>query len=184
MQRALYPGTFDPITNGHLDVLERACQLFDEVLLAVAPNEGKNPMFTLSERLELAQEAIAPFKNARAVLLEGLTVAFAKSQGATVLVRGLRAISDFEYEFQLAQMNRHLDERIETIFLMPSQKYFYTSSNIVKSVAVFDPERVDPFLPDNVMRALRARKAAIAAAAASAGGSAAASASGESSGGQ
>lgn len=160
MQRALYPGTFDPITNGHLDVLGRACQLFDEVLLAVAPNENKQPMFTLSERLELAAEAIRPFTNARAVLLEGLTVTFAQSEGATVLVRGLRAISDFEYEFQLAQMNRHLAPQIETIFLMPNQKYFYTSSNIVKSVAVFDPERVGQFLPDNVMAALRAKRAA------------------------
>lgn len=159
MQRALYPGTFDPITNGHLDVLGRACHLFDEVLLAIAPNENKSPMFTLEERLELAREAVSGFANARVVILEGLTVAFARQQGASVLVRGLRAISDFEYEFQLAQMNRHLDEQIETIFLMPSQKYFYTSSNIVKSVAVFDPERVDAFLPQNVMDALRAKKA-------------------------
>lgn len=159
MQRALYPGTFDPITNGHLDVLGRACQLFDEVLLAVAPNESKHPMFTLQERLELAGEAIRCFPKARAVLLEGLTVEFAKKHEATVLVRGLRAISDFEYEFQLAQMNRHLEGQIETIFLMPSQKYFYTSSSIVKSVAVFDAERVEAFLPPCVMAALRAKKA-------------------------
>lgn len=155
MRRAIYPGTFDPITNGHLDVLERATHLFDEVVLAVAPNDPKNPIFTQEERLALVREVTQAMPQVSVKLLEGLTVDFARKHGAVALIRGLRAISDFEYEFQMAQMNRHLADDIETIFLMPNQEYFYTSSNIVKAVANFDVERIDNFVPPRIMAALR-----------------------------
>lgn len=160
MRRAIYPGTFDPITFGHLDVLERACHLFEEVVIAVAPNDPKHPVFTNEERLELVRRAIEHLPRARAEMLVGLTVDFARAQGATALVRGLRAISDFEYEFQMAQMNRHLADDIETIFLMPNQEYFYTSSNIVKAVADFDVERIERFVPALVLEAMREKLAA------------------------
>jgi len=155
MRRAIYPGTFDPITNGHLDVLERAANLFDEVIIAVAPNDPKNPIFTQAERMELVKKVIADLPKARVELLEGLTVDFARQHDAVALVRGLRAISDFEYEFQMAQMNRHLADDIETIFLMPNQEYFYTSSNIVKAVANFDVDRIANFVPPLVLEAMR-----------------------------
>ncbi|WP_309386170.1 pantetheine-phosphate adenylyltransferase [Cerasicoccus frondis] len=157
MRRAIYPGTFDPITNGHLDVLERAKHLFDEVVVAVAPNDPKNPIFTQSERVELVKEMVCDIEGVSVMLLEGLTVDFARSLGAVALVRGLRAISDFEYEFQMAQMNRHLADDIETIFLMPNQEYFYTSSNIVKAVANFDVDRIAHFVPARVLEALRGK---------------------------
>jgi len=155
MRRAIYPGTFDPITNGHLDVLERAANLFDEVIIAVAPNDPKNPIFTQAERMELVKKVIADLPKARVELLEGLTVEFARQHDAVAQVRGLRAISDFEYEFQMAQMNRHLADDIETIFLMPNQEYFYTSSNIVKAVANFDVDRIANFVPPLVLEAMR-----------------------------
>lgn len=160
MRRAIYPGTFDPITNGHLDVLERATHLFDEVILAVAPNDPKNPIFTQDERLALVKEIITDLPAVRVEFLEGLTVDFARKHDAVALIRGLRAISDFEYEFQMAQMNRHLADDIETIFLMPNQEYFYTSSNIVKAVANFDVERIAHFVPSRVLEALRAKYSA------------------------
>lgn len=155
MRRAIYPGTFDPITNGHLDVLERATHLFDEVILAVAPNDPKSPIFTQAERLALVKEITSSLNKVRVELLEGLTVDFARKFDAVALVRGLRAISDFEYEFQMAQMNRHLADDIETIFLMPNQEYFYTSSNIVKAVANFDVERIANFVPPRALEAMR-----------------------------
>ena len=131
---AIYPGTFDPVTNGHLDVLRRASVLFDEVVVAVAQNAGKTPMFDSETRVRLIQENIGELKNVRVCYSDGLTVDFAKSLGAVAIIRGLRAVSDFEFEFQMAQMNRFLDSEIETIFLMPSHKYFYTSSTIIKQV--------------------------------------------------
>jgi len=154
MRRAIYPGTFDPITNGHLDVLQRACYLFDEVVVAVAPNAPKAPIFTREERIALVKEVTTDIPCVSVMALEGLTVDFAREVGAQVLVRGLRAISDFEYEFQMAQMNRHLADDIETIFLMPNQAYFYTSSNIVKAVADFDVDRVAHFVPARVLQAM------------------------------
>lgn len=154
MRRAIYPGTFDPITNGHLDVVRRAARMFDEVIIGVAPNAGKAPMFTAEERVALAQEAVTELANVSVEEIEGLTVDFAEARGCVALVRGLRAVSDFEYEFQLAQMNRHLNGRIDTVFLMPGAEQFYTSSHIVRAVAMHDCTRIDKFAPPNVVKAL------------------------------
>ena len=155
MKLAIYPGTFDPVTYGHLDILGRACRLFDEVLVAVAANEEKDPLFTVEERLELLAPHLRPMRKVRVERLQGLTVDFARKHGAVALIRGLRAVSDFEYEFQMAQMNRHLDDSIETIFLMPSHTFFYTSSQIVKRVCQVDSGRLKKFVPPNVLKALK-----------------------------
>lgn len=155
MKRAIYAGTFDPITRGHLDVLNRALQLFDEIIMAVAPSAAKGPMFTIPERLELIRGNIPAEVAVTVEELQGLTVDFALANGAVAIIRGLRAVSDFEYEFQMAQMNRHLNSSIETIFLMPSAEFFYTSSNLVKQVARLDTARISRFVPDNVMAALQ-----------------------------
>lgn len=156
MRRAIYAGTFDPVTNGHLDVLARACALFDEVVMAVALNEAKKPLFPVERRQALIEGNLKELPNARVEVFDGLTVDFARKVDAQAIVRGLRAISDFEFEFQMAQMNRHLAGEIETIFLMPKQEHFYTSSNIVKGVAQIDPERVRAFVPANSLAALQA----------------------------
>jgi len=150
----IYPGTFDPVTNGHLDVLARALKLFDEIVVAVAPNAGQHPMFDAETRARLFRENTANMPNVRVEIFDGLTVDFTRSLGATSIIRGLRAVSDFEFEFQLAQMNRHLAGDVETIFLMPSHKYFYTSSTIIKQVAEYAPERIAEFVPENVLREL------------------------------
>jgi pantetheine-phosphate adenylyltransferase len=155
MKLAIYPGTFDPVTYGHLDILRRACRLFDAVVLAIAANEEKDPLFTVEERLALIEPHLQSLKKVRMEQLEGLTVDFAKKHGAVALIRGLRAVSDFEYEFQMAQMNRHLDDSIETIFLMPSHTFFYTSSQIVKKVCQVDSGRLKKFVPPNVLKALK-----------------------------
>lgn len=154
MKLAIYPGTFDPVTHGHLDILRRACQLFDKVLVAVAPNETKQPLFSVAERLDLLKPHLKGL-NVTVERLNGLTVDFARKHNAVALIRGLRAVSDFEYEFQMAQMNRHLDPSIETIFLMPSHTFFYTSSQIVKQVCRVDSSRLEQFVPDNVLQALK-----------------------------
>lgn len=154
MATAIYPGTFDPVTNGHLDILRRACHIFDKVIVGVAPNELKHPLFTAEERMELISQNINDW-NAEVVLFEGLVVDFARRNNATVLIRGLRAVSDFEFEFQMTQMNRDLDPGIETIFLMPGNRYFFTSSTIMKQVAFYDPERISKFVPLNVAAALK-----------------------------
>jgi pantetheine-phosphate adenylyltransferase len=159
MKLAIYPGTFDPVTHGHMDILRRACRLFDRVIVAVAANETKDPLFTIEERLALLAPHIKTMRKVRAERLDGLTVDFARKHGAVALIRGLRAVSDFEYEFQMAQMNRHLDDSIETIFLMPSHTFFYTSSHIVKQVAQMDASRLERFVPPNVHRALRKKYA-------------------------
>lgn len=155
MKIAIYPGTFDPLTLGHLDVLERACRLFDKVIIAIALNSKKSPLFTKEERLTLITENIKNIPNAEVSFFEGLTVDFAKKNNAKAIIRGLRAISDFEYEFQLAQMNRHLNNTIETIFLMPNQEYFYTSSQIIKAISQHDANRIAKFVPANVLEALK-----------------------------
>lgn len=154
MKIAIYPGTFDPITLGHLDILKRAGKLFDKIILAVAPSVGKNPTFSLDERLDLINENIKDIPFASVEVIEALTVDFAKKFNAITIIRGLRVVSDFEFEYQLAQMNRHLDKNVETILMMPSREFFFTSSTIIKQVANFDPDRISAFVPDNVIKAL------------------------------
>lgn len=154
MRTALYPGTFDPVTNGHLDILRRACRLFDKVIIAVANNPAKEPFFTVDERLELLRENVSIIPNAQVVSFQGLVVDYAKEVKAVAIIRGLRAVSDFEFEFQMTQMNRDLDPTIETIFLMPGATYFFTSSTLMKQVAFFEVSRIAKFIPENVVRAL------------------------------
>lgn len=162
MRRAIYPGSFDPVTNGHLDVIERAAKLFDEVIVAVAVNDQKRSLFTADERAALIAGAVGGWKNVRVSRFDGLLVEFAAAQKASAVVRGLRAVSDFEFEFQMALMNRKLDEHIETIFLMPAEKYTYLSSRIVKEIARLGGN-VDSFVPASVATALREKLAAPAA---------------------
>jgi pantetheine-phosphate adenylyltransferase len=153
MRRAIYPGSFDPVTNGHLDVIERARKLFDEVIVSVAHNEEKQPLFTLEERLDLLREALGKIDNVRIAHFEGLLVDFAKKEEARAVIRGLRAISDFEFEFQMALMNRKLEAAVETIFLMPKEEYTYLSSRIVKEIARLGGD-VSSFVPKVVGEAL------------------------------
>ncbi len=151
---AIYPGSFDPITNGHLDVIERAAKLFDSVLVGVAMNAGKEAMFSLAERTAMATEAVAGIENVTVESFEGLLVSYARQVNADVLVRGLRAVSDFEFEFQMALMNRRLDAHLETIFLMPKEQYTFISSRVVKEVAALGGE-VNDFVPPVVQQALK-----------------------------
>ena len=153
MRRAIYPGSFDPITNGHLDVIERARKLFDEVVVAVTHNDEKQPLFSLKDRLGLLGETAGKIDNVRIAEFEGLLVEFARNEEAGVVIRGLRAISDFEFEFQMALMNRKLDSAVETIFLMPKEEYTYLSSRIVKEIARLGGD-VSGFVPACVARAL------------------------------
>ena len=149
----IYPGSFDPITNGHLDVINRARRIFDKVVVAVARNAAKEPMFTTDERVKLIAENLVNRPNISVIAFDGLIVDLARELNAVALIRGLRAVSDFEHEFQMAQMNRHLDEKIETIFLMPNERYFFTSSNLVKQVFKFT-DREKHLIPENVHQAL------------------------------
>jgi pantetheine-phosphate adenylyltransferase len=153
MRRAIYPGSFDPITNGHLDVIERARKLFDEVVVAVAHNDEKQPLFSLKDRLDLLRETAGKIDNVRIAEFEGLLVEFARNEEAGIVIRGLRAISDFEFEFQMALMNRKLDSSVETIFLMPKEEYTYLSSRIVKEIARLGGD-VSGFVPACVAKAL------------------------------
>ena len=155
MSIALYPGTFDPVTNGHLDVLSRATRLFDRVIVAVSgTSSSKQTLFDAETRVSLVRENISGNDRVSVEAFDGLLVDYAKERGASVLVRGLRAVSDFEYEFQMAQMNRHLDSDLETIFLMPNEKYFYTSSQLIKQVHLYGRRETD-LVPHNVLVALR-----------------------------
>jgi pantetheine-phosphate adenylyltransferase len=154
MRRAIYPGSFDPITNGHVDVIERARKLFDEVVVAVAQNDEKQPLFSLQERLELLQQTIGKIANVRISQFQGLLVDFALAQEANAVIRGLRAVSDFEFEFQMALMNRKLAGGVETIFLMPKEEYTYLSSRLVKEIARLGGD-VSKFVPASVRTALR-----------------------------
>ena len=135
-QRAVYPGTFDPITNGHEDLIQRASRLFDEVEVGVAHSQAKRPFFSLDERVKIAREVLAPYGNVTVQGFSGLLSEFVKEQKAGVILRGLRAVSDFEYEFQLAGMNRRLAPGVETLFLTPSDKYLFLSATIVREIAV------------------------------------------------
>lgn len=134
---AVYPGTFDPITNGHIDLVERSLGIFDEVIIALAPNPKKIPLFTIEERIEMIKAATKGLENVKTDVFNGLLVNYAKKKKAKAIIRGLRAVSDFEYEFQMALMNRRLDSRIETVFLMPSEEYSYLTSTIIKEIAAF-----------------------------------------------
>ncbi|MBS4025690.1 MAG: pantetheine-phosphate adenylyltransferase [Clostridia bacterium] len=135
MRRAIYPGTFDPVTNGHFDIAERASGLFDEVIIAVANDNYKNNLFNTEERIFLLESVTKDMKNVRVAAFEGLLMDFANNQGANVVVRGLRAISDFEFEFQLSLMNKKLNDKVETVFFMTANEYSFISSSIIKQVA-------------------------------------------------
>ena len=152
MRRAIYPGSFDPVTNGHLDVIERARKLFDEVIVAVAVNDQKQPLFALDDRLAMLRKSIT-IAGVRVAPMPGLLVEFAATEQAQAIVRGLRAISDFEFEFQMALMNRKLDGKVETIFLMPKEEYTYLSSRIVKEIALLGGN-VSEFVPRPIAEAL------------------------------
>ena len=156
---AIYPGTFDPITNGHSDLVQRASRIFDRVILAVATggqNEGKQPFFSAEERVSLAKDVLVDMPNVEVIPFDGLLVDFVQKQNAQVILRGLRAVSDFEYEFQLASMNRHLNEKIETMFLTPAEQYSYISSSLVREIAVLGGD-VSPFVHAQVAAALNNR---------------------------
>ena len=153
MRTAIYPGSFDPLTNGHLDVIERAAKLFDRVVVAVAKNEAKQPMFSLEERLSLVRDAIKNIPTAEADSFDCLLVDYVNRRNAQTIVRGLRAISDFEFEFQLALMNRKLNEKIETIFMMPKDTYTFLSSRIIKEIAQLGGD-ISAFVPVHVRTAL------------------------------
>ncbi len=153
MRTAIYPGSFDPVTNGHLDVIQRAAKLFDRVIVAVAKNDDKHPLFTLDERFALVNKAMKHLPNVEADAFDGLLVKYVASRKAQAIVRGLRAVSDFEFEFQLALMNRKLDERVETIFMMPKDTYTFLSSRLVKEIARLGGD-VSAFVPAHVQHAL------------------------------
>ncbi|MFA0765866.1 MAG: hypothetical protein BDTLLHRC_000819 [Candidatus Fervidibacter sp.] len=158
MVKAVYPGTFDPITNGHLDVIERGARIFDEVIVAVTTNPAKTPWFTVQERVAMIEACCRHLPNVQVMAFDGLLVNFARQQGATVILKGLRAVSDFDYEFQMAAMNRQLAPEIETLFLMTSLPFAYLSSSIVKEIALLDGN-LSGLVPDLVAEQLR-RKAA------------------------
>ena len=159
MRTVIYPGSFDPITNGHLDVIQRAAKLFDRVVVAIAKNESKNPLFTLTERRRLVKQTIGHLANVEADTFTGLLVDYVEKRSGQAIVRGLRAVSDFEFEFQLALMNRKLNERVETIFMMPKDTYTFLSSRIVKEIARLGGD-VGTFVPPHVQAALKSKLAA------------------------
>ncbi|WP_395741205.1 pantetheine-phosphate adenylyltransferase [Prosthecobacter sp.] len=154
MRIAIYPGSFDPLTNGHLDVLQRAAGIFDTLIIAVAKDNAKQSLFTVDERVELIRNAAAEIPGIQVMPFEGLLVNFARQHKAAALVRGLRAVSDFEFEFQLALMNRKLEPNLETLFLMPREEYTYISSRLVKEICRLGGH-IDQFVPPNVVIALR-----------------------------
>ena len=156
MKRAIYPGSFDPVTNGHIDVVERARKLFDEVIVAVAHNDEKQPLFSLEERLDFLKQTVGKIENVRVAQFDGLLIQFAMREKANAVIRGLRAVSDFEFEFQMALMNRKLENAVETIFLMPKEEYTYLSSRLVKEIAELGGS-VAGLVPESVERRLKQR---------------------------
>ena len=156
MRTVIYPGSFDPLTNGHLDLIQRATKVFDRVIVAVARNEGKHPLFTQAERVQMVAHAVQGLANVETDAFDGLLIAYVERHGAQAVIRGLRAVSDFEFEFQLALMNRKLNERIETLFMMPKDTYTFLSSRIVKEIASLGGD-VSAFVPTHVGAALAAK---------------------------
>jgi len=156
MKTIIYPGTFDPITNGHVDLVERAAEMFDRVILAIAFSQKKQPLFTLDERIELSRQALAHVSNIDIVGYNNLLVDFARQHGSRFVLRGVRAIADFEYELQLANMNRAMYPEIDTIFLTPNEHCAYISSTLVREIASMKGD-IDKFVPDMVAHALRAK---------------------------
>ena len=154
MKIAIYPGTFDPITKGHLDIIQRASRLFDSIIVAVSNNIKKTPLFSLEERKNLIIDAVKNIENVRVETFSGLLVEYAAKKEAHAIIRGLRAVSDFEYEFQMALMNRKLKPSLETVYLMPNEEYIYINSSIAKEVAAMKGD-VNLFLPPNVAKALK-----------------------------
>ncbi|HEY3705840.1 MAG TPA: pantetheine-phosphate adenylyltransferase [Terracidiphilus sp.] len=154
--RAIYPGTFDPPTNGHIDLIHRGCKLFDHLTVSVLNNRGKDPLFSVSERVEMLEEATRTLGNVSVAMFNGLMVDFARQQEATAVLRGIRAISDYEYEFQMALMNRRLAPDIETVFLQPAGRYSFVSSRMVKEVFSFGGD-ITGLVPPNVLKRLRNR---------------------------
>jgi pantetheine-phosphate adenylyltransferase len=154
--KALYPGTFDPPTNGHADLIQRGSKLFDHLIVAVLVNPVKDPLFTVEERVEMLKELTAEIGNVSVATFDGLMVEFARRQGASAVLRGIRAISDYEYEFQMALMNRRLAPEIETVFLQPAGRYSFVSSRMVKEVFSFGGD-ISGLVPTNVVKRLRAR---------------------------
>jgi pantetheine-phosphate adenylyltransferase len=157
MKHCIYPGTFDPVTNGHLDVLQRASRLFERVTVAVALSTTKAPLFSAADRVAFIRANTTTLKNVDVVSFDGLLVDFARQQQANAIIRGLRALSDFEFEFNMALMNRHLEPKVETIFVMPAEAYSYTSSSLVKQIAKLGGD-VNNFVPANVAAALKAAR--------------------------
>jgi pantetheine-phosphate adenylyltransferase len=158
---AVYPGTFDPITNGHLDILARGVKMFDRIIVAILRNPDKDPLFPLEERVEILKDVVSRWSNVSVESFDGLLVEFARARGAQVIVRGLRALSDFEYEFQMTLMNQRLEPGIQTVFMMPSETYSYVSSRLVKEVARLGGD-VNGLVPPDVASRLKRRFAATA----------------------
>lgn len=153
-QIAVYAGTFDPITYGHIDLIARASTIFQQVKVAIAANLKKKPLFTLEERVSLSQQVLQQYQNVEVLGFDTLLLDFAKKYGATILLRGLRTVTDFDYEFQLASMNRHMNPKIETIFLMPDEKYMYISSSLVREISSLGGD-VSGFVPELIVKALK-----------------------------
>lgn len=149
--RAVYPGSFDPVTNGHIDLIQRSAALFDKVIVAILRNTEKTPLFTVEERIEMLEESIRDLKNVSVTSFEGLLVDYAGQIGASVIIRGIRAVSDYEYELQMALMNRRLSNKIETVFMLPAESYSFLSSRLVKEIAALGGE-ISGFVPADVER--------------------------------